>query len=91
MNIEFTKDQYVTLLKLMYCGEWAINSYKTREDKVYQETNRFEQYVFSFAKEFKLDKWIEYDDELKKYFPTALMEESIHKHIDKYNEQQKKL
>ncbi len=30
MNIKFTKDQYVTLLKLMYCGECVINSYKTR-------------------------------------------------------------
>lgn len=47
MNIELTKDQYTTLLKLMYCGEWILNSYKTREDKVYPETDKFEQFIFS--------------------------------------------
>ena len=91
MNIEFTKDQYVTLLKLIYCGEWVLNSYKTRNDKEYLETDKFEQFIFSFAKEFKLEKWVEYDQELKKYFPTASMEDAFHKHIDKYNQQQKKL
>jgi len=25
MNLELTKDQYETLLKLMYCGEWVLN------------------------------------------------------------------
>jgi len=52
MNMEITKEQYKTLLKLMYCGEWVLNSYKTGEDKVSQETDKFEQYIFSFAKEF---------------------------------------
>jgi hypothetical protein len=91
MNIEITRDQYQTLLKLMYCGEWVLNSYKTTTDKVYKETDEFEQYIFSFAKGFKLEKWIEYDDSLKKYFPTAQMEDDLHKYIDKYNQRQKKL
>ena len=42
MNMEMTKEQYMTLLKLMYCGEWVLNSYKTREDKAFQETDQFE-------------------------------------------------
>ena len=56
MNIELAKDQYTTLLNLMYCGEWVLNSYKTREDKNYRETDKFEQFIFSFAKEIKLEK-----------------------------------
>jgi hypothetical protein len=85
MNIELTSDQYKTLLKLMYCGEWVLNCYKTSEDKVYRETDKFEQYIFSFAKEFKLEKWIEYDDEMDKFFPTAQMEAAFHNYIDKYD------
>jgi len=91
MNMEMTKEQYKTLLKLMYCGEWVLNSYKTGEDKVYQETDKFEQYIFSFAKEFKLEKWIEYDESGKKYFPTISMEEAFHKYIDTYNNRHRKL
>ena len=29
MNIELTRERYQTLLMLMYCGEWGLNSYKT--------------------------------------------------------------
>jgi len=91
MNIEISKEQYETLLKLMYCGEWVLNSYKTKEDKVYKETDKFEQFIFSFAEEFKLGKWLEYDEGAKKYFPTASMEETFHKYIDKYNMRQREL
>jgi len=91
MNIDLTKDQYKILLQLMYCGEWVLNSYKTKEDKIYKETEKFEQYIFSFAKEFGFDKWIDYDDESGNYYPTALMEDDLHKFIDKYNQRQKKI
>lgn len=85
MKIELTKNQYKTLLTLMYCGEWVVNSHKTSEDKLSKETDDLEQLVFSFAKESGLEKWIEYDDSMKKYFPTADMEDKIHIHIDKYD------
>jgi len=91
MQIELSKDQYQTLLKLIYCGEWVLNSYKTSEDTTYKETDKFEQYIFSFAKEFNLGKWIEYDEQLGKFFPTAAMEDAFHKYIDKYNLKQKRL
>jgi hypothetical protein len=90
MNIELTKKQYQTLLTMLYCGEWVLNSYKTREDQVYKQTDEIEQYVFSLAKKYGFEKWIEYDKGLNKYFPTALMESDFHKFIDKYNKRQTK-
>lgn len=91
MSIDLTKEQFETLLKIMYCGEWVLNSYKTKEDKVSIETDKFEQYIFSFAKEYKLGKWIIYDDEFKRFFTTASMEDTFHKYIDKYNQKQRNL
>ena len=91
MNIELTKEQYLTLLKIMYCGEWVLNSYKTKEDKIYKESDELEQIIFSFAKEFKLEKWIEYDESSQKYLPTILMEETGSKFLDKYKEKQRRL
>lgn len=90
MNIELTKKQYRTLLTMLYCGEWVLNSYKTREDKIYKETDEIEQFIFSLAKKYGLEKWIEYDEGSSKYFPTALMESELHKFIDKYNQKQTK-
>jgi hypothetical protein len=91
MKIELSKDQYRTLLTMMYCGEWMLNSYKVKEDKISINTDKLEQYIFSFAKEAELENWVEYDDELKKFFPTADMEDEIHIFVDKYNKRQKEI
>lgn len=88
MNIELTKKEYQTLLTMLYCGEWVLNSYKTKEDKIHKETDEIEQFIFSMAKKYGLEKWVEYDESLSKYFPTALMESKLHEFIDKYNQKQ---
>jgi hypothetical protein len=83
MNLN--KNQYKILLMMMYCGEWVINSHKIKKDKIQSETESLEQYIFSFAKEYGFDKFIEYDEDLKTFFPTADMEEKFHGFIDKYD------
>jgi hypothetical protein len=88
MEIPFTKDQYKTLLQLLYFGEWVANSHKTKEDKLYKESDSLEQHIFSFASKFGIDDLIEYDDSLKKYVPSLKMEEKFHPLIDKYNRRQ---
>ncbi len=88
MEINLTKEQYKTLMTIVYCGEWMLNSHKTKEDKQLKEIEALEQYLFSFAKESGLSKWVEYDEELKRYFPTEQMEENLHKFVEKYNNRQ---
>lgn len=91
MKIELTEKQYKTLLVLTYCGEWMLNSFKTNTDKVSKETDNLEQVVFSYAKNAGLENWIEYDEKLKMYLPTANMEEELQECIDKYNQRQKEI
>ena len=88
MDISFTKNQYQTLLQLLYLGEWVADSSKIKEDKLYKESDTLEQHIFSFASHFGLEDWIEYDQQLKKYVPTLTMEEKFHPLIDKYNRRQ---
>lgn len=90
MKIELSPKQYKVLLTIMYCGEWVLNSHKVEDDKISKETKNLEQLIFSLAKEAGLEEWIEYDDMMKKYFPTADMEDEIHIHIDNYNKRQKR-
>ncbi len=91
MKIELTKKQYKTLLTIMYCGEWMLNSYKNKDDIISKKTEDLEQNIFSFAKDAGLERWIEYDIPMGKYFPTADMEDELHKYIDLYNLRQKTL
>ena len=89
MKIELTKEQYKTLLTIMYCGEWMLNSYKKKDDNISKETDNLEQIIFSFAKNAGFERWIEHDSELGKFFPTADMDDDMHKFIEIYNLKQK--
>lgn len=91
MKIELTKEQYKTLLTITYCGEWMLKSYKKKGYLISKKTNDLEQSIFSFAKDAGLERWIEYDTEMGKYFPTADMENELHKFVDLYNLGQKTL
>jgi hypothetical protein len=90
MKIVLTKEEYKTLLTITYCGEWVLNSHKTKDDSISKKTENLEQNIFFFAKDAGLEKWIEFDTEMEKYFPTADMEDELHKFIDLYNLRQKK-
>ena len=73
MDIKFTKDQYENLIKLVYLGNWMINGIRLHDEQV-EKYEEIEQYIFSFAKDKEMEKYIIYDDESKKYFPTEELE-----------------
>lgn len=82
--MELNKSQYKNLLMVTYCGEWVINAHKEEEDKTQIETENLQQYIYSFAKEKGFENLIEYDEDLKLYFPTMEMEELFHGFIDDF-------
>ena len=53
-KIEFTKEQYEALLKLVYLGNWLINSHRNL-DQIEKKYEEIEQYLFSKSKDFGLD------------------------------------
>lgn len=73
MEIKLTEEQYKTLVEMLYLGEWMINACRSPKEtiKKYQD---LEQHVYSFAKAGGLERYIEYDEESKKYFPTKELE-----------------
>ena len=86
MEIKLTKEQYKNLLKLVYLGNWMINAIRsgTKGDERIKKYDEIEQYIFSFAKDAGLEKYIEYDEKLKKFFPTSEFEEDPE--IEQYRE-----
>lgn len=85
MKINFTKKQYEDLVKLIYLGTWMINAHRT--DDIIENYEDLEQYVLSFFKDFGMEKYILFDEELNKFFPTKAFEEDteVDQYIDEYN------
>jgi hypothetical protein len=84
MEIKLTKEQYESLLKLVYLGNWMINAIRLEDDRV-KKYDEIEQYIFSFAKDAGLEKYIEFDKEYNKFFPTREFEEDPE--LERYREE----
>ncbi len=86
MEIAFTKEQYESLLKLVYWGNWMINSART--DDYVKNYEDLEDYILSFATIPGLDKYIEHDEKSERYYPSLALGEhvEIEQYIDDYND-----
>ena len=87
MQITFSKEQYENLVRLIYLGNWMVNAIHSgsKGDKQIEKYNAIEQLIFSSAKEAGLERWVEYDGELKEFFPTRRFDED--KEINEYREE----
>ena len=87
MKIELTNSQYRKLVKLVYIGEWIMNSHRKNE-KDYIFTD-IEQHIYSYFKEFNCDDILEFDTEYNMYFPTSDLDEQAMDYIDEFIEANK--
>lgn len=75
MKINFTKKQYLALLKLAYLGNWLANASRLPDEQI-KEYEEAEDYIFSFTKEFGYDRYVDHEPEDGgKYYPTRYFEE----------------
>ena len=86
MQVKFTKEQYLTLMKMVYLGNWMANS--SRVNDQLEDYEKMEDYIFSFGKEFGFSEFV--DDEKadeRKFFPTRMFEENteVMEIIDDYD------
>ena len=88
MKISFTKKQFEDLLKVVYLGNWMANAIYdgSKENPRNEDFEEIESYVFSFAKEYGLGRYVDYDKKCKQYFPTNKFDELVQKYIDDYDE-----
>ncbi|MDF2878317.1 MAG: hypothetical protein K0S30_1413 [Clostridia bacterium] len=85
MNITGTKEEFKTLLELIYAGNILVNGMRSKEERV-QEYAQMEQQVFAMAKDFELEGIVAYSEEFQEYMPTAeYEEEGIDEYIDAYD------
>ena len=91
-NIELTKVQFRALLKLMYLGNWMANANRdgSAEDPRREDYETMEDYIFSFAKKFGLDEWVDDENAAEgKFFSTSQFEEEtdVRELIYEYDEE----
>lgn len=91
-TIELTKKQFTALLKVVYLGNWMANAYRddSPEDPHIQEYEEIEDYIFSLASQFGLEKYVDHEvTDGDRYYPTNFFEETtdVHKLHEEYDEE----
>lgn len=83
IKIELSEEQYETLLKLTYLGNWMVNSFQT--DDIEDEYEDLESYIFSFAEEAGLGNYVDTENGNQKSYPTSEFEDEVNIYVDRYN------
>jgi len=91
-KIELTKEQFLTLMKVVYLGNWMANANRTggKDDPNVKEYEEISDYIFSLASRFDLEKYISHEaEDGDKYFLTNEFEEKtdVHRLHEDYDEE----
>lgn len=88
--VEFSRDQFETLLKLAYTGDWVINAVRVgnKEYPHIEEYQKLTEYIYSKAEDFGLENLIDFDRSSGKYYPSRRLEEDeeMRYYIDYYED-----
>jgi len=72
--VEFTKKQFLALMKAVYLGNWMANA--QREDNLKEDYEEIEDYIFSLAPKFGFGEYMDHEpSDGGKYYPTRKFEE----------------
>ncbi|MGQ9780387.1 MAG: hypothetical protein ACUVRM_11050 [Bacillota bacterium] len=85
MQIELTPKQYEILMKLVYLGNWLVNSFRNQEERL-PEFDEVEDLVYAqagpLAEEMGFSR-----DEHGHFFPTEELDEELMGFVDDYEEE----
>lgn len=70
----YTPEQYESLMKLVYLGNWMVNGIKISEERN-KKFDTIQQRIFEDAEDAGCGNLAEFDENVKKYFPTQAFEE----------------
>lgn len=83
MEIKLSEEQYRSLLKMAFLGNWIINAPRIEPIKEFDD---LQEYIFSFAREFGLEEDVDFNENIGKIYPSEQFENSLSPYIDEYNE-----
>lgn len=85
MRLELSKEQYLTLVKLLQLGNWPLGLTEADHDLV-GKAEDLEQYIFALARDFEAGDQIYYDKEEEYYYLSDSLKETVESIIDEYEE-----
>ena len=85
MQLELTEKTYEKLLRLAFLGSWMVEAHHVKDENYFFD---LEQKIYAMAELSSKKSYIEYDDQLNRYFPSPEFDEDsvVSSIIDEYDE-----
>jgi hypothetical protein len=88
VEINFSNEEYKTLLEVLYLADWILNSYETDKEPKNIVYHDLEQKILSLADKFEHKELVDFDEKYEEYIPSNILEEGpVFDYIDDYNEE----
>ncbi|ESU33786.1 hypothetical protein G3A_04750 [Bacillus sp. 17376] len=85
MRIDLSREQYLTLVKLLQLGNWPLGLTEANQELV-SKAEDLEQYIFSLSRDFEAGEGIYYDEEEEYYYLSEDLRDTVEVIIDEYEE-----
>ncbi|WP_102262895.1 hypothetical protein [Mesobacillus jeotgali] len=85
MRIDLSREQYLTLVKLLQLGNWPLGLTEANQELV-SKAEDLEQYIFSLSRDFEAGDGIYYDEEEEYYYLSEGLRDTVEAIIDEYEE-----
>jgi hypothetical protein len=70
MNIELSQEEYELLVEMIFTADYVYNAYLNEQDQEREKYHTLQQKIVSFAKQFKKENLVEWDDECNQLIPS---------------------
>lgn len=80
MKINVTKDEYRSLIDMIYIADWVLTSYKSEEGPEIKKYQDVLQKFYALAKDMGMENLIKFDEELNSYCETQEFEDTSERH-----------
>jgi hypothetical protein len=87
MKINVTKNEYRSLIDMIYIADWVLTSFKSEDGPEINKYKEVMQKFYALAKDMGMEKLIKFDKELNGYTETHEFEDTseCHQFIDEYD------
>ena len=88
MNIEITTKEYRNLLDILHVADVIMSGHRREEDVRTIPHRALIQKIYSYARTVGLERLMDFDNNVKKYFPTSEFEDASQAHalIDEFGD-----
>lgn len=74
MEIKITKEEYLTLLEMLFIADWILHAHQVKEEEATKKYQALREKFLALAPDYGLDRYVTWDPQNNRYYFTRQFE-----------------